>query len=136
VCIEVTEYALAKPEVAQILEGLKALGFSLALDDYGQGYASLNALVQYHFDLLKVDKVFVQQIGQNPKAEMAVRTTAMLAKGLGLDFVAEGVETEEQRAWLRAVGYHLGQGYLFGRPGPLSGAAGFPSPGEGLRDRR
>ena len=136
VCIEVTEYALAKPEVAQILEGLKALGFSLALDDYGQGYASLNALVQYHFDLLKVDKVFVQQIGQNPKAEMAVRTTAMLAKGLGLDCVAEGVETEEQRAWLRAVGYHLGQGYLFGRPGPLSGAAGFPSPGEGLRDRR
>ncbi len=114
--VEVTEYSLAQPGAREVLKALKDLGFGLALDDFGQGYASMNALVENPFDTLKVDRVFTWGIGQNPKAEAVLRAALDLARTLGLQAVAEGVETEEQRRWLLQAGYRLGQGYLLGRP--------------------
>ncbi|MEJ5337076.1 MAG: EAL domain-containing protein [Thermus sp.] len=114
--VEVTEYSLAQPGTREVLKALKRLGFGLALDDFGQGYASMNALVENPFDALKVDRAFTWGIGQNPKAEAVLRAALDLARTLGLQAVAEGVETEEQRRWLLQVGYRLGQGYLLGRP--------------------
>lgn len=119
--LEITEYALAEPRAAEVLEALGEMGFCLVLDDFGQGYASLNTLVHHPFRQVKVDRGFVRGIG-NPRAEAALRAALRLAEELGLSVVAEGVERETQRAWLLQVGYRLGQGYLLGRPAPLSGA--------------
>lgn len=116
VTVEVTEYSLAQPGAQEVLRALKDLGFGLALDDFGQGYASMQALVENPFDALKVDQAFTWGIGQSAKAEAVLRAALDLARTLGLEAVAEGVETEEQRRWLLQVGYRLGQGYLLGRP--------------------
>ncbi len=117
--LELTEYALLAPGVEEVLKALKAKGLGLVLDDFGQGYASLRSLISHPFSVVKVDRTFAQGIGQDPKAEAALRSTLSLAREVGLLAVAEGVETEAQRDWLLQVGYPLAQGYLLGRPAPL-----------------
>ncbi len=118
---EITEYALAQG-VEEVLRTLREMGFGLVLDDFGQGYASLNALLQHPFAMVKVDRAFVAGLGKNPKAHAVLRAALSLAEELGLSVVAEGVETEAQRDWLLRLGYRHAQGYFFGVPKPINGA--------------
>lgn len=117
--IEVTEHAaMRNPEVAErilrLLEG--DLGVSIAIDDFGTGYSSLRYLKKFPAHHLKVDMDFVQGIGENPDDEKVIRGVVSLGHEFGMEIVAEGVETEEQAAWLREAGCDHMQGYLIGRP--------------------
>ena len=120
--IEVTESVLMQDMKATIakLTALKAGGVRLSVDDFGTGYSSLAYLKKFPIDTLKIDRSFVRDVIGN-REDMAI-TTAIIALGqsLGLQVVAEGVETAEQAAFLRHKGCHLMQGYLFGRPVPAA----------------
>jgi EAL domain-containing protein (putative c-di-GMP-specific phosphodiesterase class I) len=96
----------------QKLEELKRMGFALALDDFGVGRSSLNRLCTLPFDLIKVDRTFIQSL-ERGESQVLVRAIKTVAEDLGMEVVAEGVETEAQRAWLIDLGFRLGQGFLF-----------------------
>jgi diguanylate cyclase (GGDEF)-like protein/PAS domain S-box-containing protein len=98
---------------------LKEIGVSFSLDDFGTGYSSLSYLKRLPLDQLKIDRSFVQDMLLTPHASSIVRTIVSLAQAMGLQVVAEGVESAEQWAALRKIGCAAFQGYLFGRPTPL-----------------
>jgi EAL domain-containing protein (putative c-di-GMP-specific phosphodiesterase class I) len=100
----------------EVLSSLRALGVSLLLDDFGTGYSSLNHLHSFPFDVLKIDRSFVDRMTEGDQPLQIVRTIIELARVLGLDVVAEGIETAEQYRLLRQLGCRFGQGYLFARP--------------------
>jgi EAL domain-containing protein (putative c-di-GMP-specific phosphodiesterase class I) len=100
----------------EVLSSLRALGVSLLLDDFGTGYSSLNHLHSFPFDVLKIDRSFVDRMTEGDQPLQIVRTIIELARVLGLDVVAEGIETPEQYRLLRQLGCRFGQGYLFARP--------------------
>ena len=100
------------------LQGLKHLGVRLALDDFGTGYSSLAYLTQLPIDTLKIDRSFVDKLGESGQSRAVVRSITALAQALGLSTVAEGVETRAQLDSLRALGCDEVQGYFFGRPMP------------------
>jgi diguanylate cyclase (GGDEF)-like protein/PAS domain S-box-containing protein len=100
------------------LMGLKALGVRITLDDFGTGYSSLSYLRRMPLDKIKVDRSFVSALGQDPAAHALVRSIIGLAKVLGLETNAEGVETKAQIQMLRDEGCQEVQGYYFGRPMP------------------
>jgi diguanylate cyclase (GGDEF)-like protein/PAS domain S-box-containing protein len=116
--MEITESAIMEQvELASsALSKLKSLGIKLAMDDFGKGYSSLSYLHQFPFDTLKIDRSFISCIGTAGENTEIVRTIIALAKGLGLDVVAEGVETESQLFQLKNLGCHFGQGYFLSRP--------------------
>ena len=116
--LEVTETALVSdPERAsECLASLRALGVRLALDDFGTGYSSLAHLRQFTVDVLKIDRSFVATIGEDGVMPPIVRGMIDLGRTLGLEIVAEGVETESQRQLLVDGRCDLAQGYLFARP--------------------
>ena len=117
--VEVTESALAEhadSQVSATLAELKALGVTLAMDDFGTGYSSLAYLRDFPLDVLKIDKSFVVRMRESPRMATLVEAIVGIASTLGLDAVAEGVETEQQAADLAALGCGYGQGYLFGTP--------------------
>lgn len=118
--IEVTESSLIQrhANVKNQLDLLKELGISLALDDFGTGYASLSYLQQYPFDFIKIDKSFVANIATNRTQYAIVKAILDLAVALDMQVIAEGIETEEQRDLLLAMGCQHGQGYWFGKPVP------------------
>src|SRR3954451_3199064 len=121
-CLEVTESALfADPDTALLrLSALRAIGVRLAIDDFGIGFSSLWHLRQVpEVDLLKIDRAFISEIGRNPKDSAIVGAVVVLAGSLGMDIVAEGIETEEQADELRSMGADFGQGWYFGRPREL-----------------
>jgi diguanylate cyclase (GGDEF)-like protein len=121
-CLEVTESALfAEPDTALLrLSALRALGVRLAIDDFGIGFSSLWHLRQVpEVDLLKIDRAFISEIGQNRKDSAIVGAVIVMAGSLGMEIVAEGIETEEQADELRAMGADFGQGWYFGRPREL-----------------
>lgn len=97
------------------VEQLRENGFQIAMDDYGTGNSSLKALQEIRFDILKLDRYFVEKIG-DPKAEIILASTIAMAENLGLEVVAEGVETEEQIRFLLDHQCHLAQGYYYSRP--------------------
>ena len=101
-----------------VIKDLKALGVNMAVDDFGTGYSSLSYLHQFAIDVLKIDQSFVQRITDNPDDLNLVGAIIAMAKKLKYRVVAEGVETEEQKAFLKAQGCDEGQGYLFSRPVP------------------
>ncbi len=120
--LEITESALMKDAASAlgVLRALKSLGVLLAIDDFGTGYSSLSYLQRFPLDILKVDRSFVEGLGTSPEGEAIVSAVITLAHALGLQVVAEGVETTRQLEVLRAFGCDLAQGYLFSRPLPAS----------------
>jgi EAL domain-containing protein (putative c-di-GMP-specific phosphodiesterase class I) len=104
----------------QVLAELKQLGVRIALDDFGTGYSSLSYLTRLPIDVLKIDRSFVRDLGTRGKTETITAAIISLARGLGIEIVAEGVETEEQLAFLRAQGPVEIQGFLFARPMPTA----------------
>ena len=128
--LEITEsVAMRDPaRVLATLNAVTALGVKLAIDDFGTGYSSLSYLQRFPLDALKIDKSFVDGIAlegaAGAQAAGLVRAVVQMAAALGLQTVAEGVETAAQHAALRALGCDLAQGYHFGRPGPASAISG------------
>ncbi|EGV20067.1 EAL domain-containing protein [Thiocapsa marina] len=122
--IEVTESAAMRSidQAVEVLSELRNLGFTLALDDFGTGYASLSYLNRLPVQALKIDRSFLAEIGSGglgeSQAETIVKAIIGLGANLGLQVIAEGVETEEQRTFLISHGCREAQGFLFCRPGP------------------
>jgi diguanylate cyclase (GGDEF)-like protein/PAS domain S-box-containing protein len=116
--LEITESALLPERQKWLsgLEALRALGVRVALDDFGMGYSSLNYLRHVPVDLLKIDRTFIAEIGKSSAAEEIVLAIIRLSKALGLQTLAEGVESRTQLDWLVSVGCDLAQGFYVGRP--------------------
>ncbi|HEX6738951.1 MAG TPA: EAL domain-containing protein [Vicinamibacteria bacterium] len=116
--LEITETAVMQnPESAvALLRGLKDLGVRVCIDDFGTGYSSLNYLLRLPADVLKIDRAFVAALGRDERNDKILAAIISLTRSLGLAVVAEGVETEEQRARLEALGCPYAQGFLFSRP--------------------
>ena len=120
--IEVTETALIEDSSvpADSLRELRALGVRILLDDFGTGYSSLSHLQRFPIDALKIDRSFVMHLGAGADECAIVRAIVAMAGALGLDVVAEGVETAAQAAEAGALGCDRGQGYYFARPAPAA----------------
>jgi EAL domain-containing protein (putative c-di-GMP-specific phosphodiesterase class I) len=103
-------------DAQETLEALQSLGVHLAIDDFGTGYSALSRLRSLPFDQLKVDKAFVDDIDVAHEGPMLVDTILEMAHVLGLEVVAEGVETATQADYLRERGCEFAQGFLFSRP--------------------
>jgi EAL domain-containing protein (putative c-di-GMP-specific phosphodiesterase class I) len=116
--LEMTESSLI-PDIhtaMEVLGSLRRLGVSLLMDDFGTGYSSLSYLNSFPFDVLKIDRSFIGRMTTGEQPLQIVRTIIELARVLGMDVVAEGIETLEQYQLLRQLGCRFGQGYLFARP--------------------
>ena len=118
--LEITESAflLSDEQLAATIAELAGLGVVIALDDFGSGYSSLGYLSKLPIGILKIDLSFVSRIDQGPEEAAVAQAIIMLGQTLGLEIVAEGIETPEQLAELRRRGCPLGQGFLLGRPAP------------------
>ena len=118
--LEITESILMQRSDTMLdkLRALKGLGLNLAIDDFGTGYSSLGYLQQFPIDMLKIDRTFVDAVGNEQDDPVLARAIIALGKTLRIETVAEGIERVEQRDGLRALGCMLGQGYLFARPMP------------------
>jgi diguanylate cyclase (GGDEF)-like protein/PAS domain S-box-containing protein len=116
--LEITESAIlnADPVVTASLRKLRSAGVKIALDDFGTGYSSLTHLRSLDVDKVKIDKSFVQFLGQSVDSNVIVQAVANIGQTLGLTVTAEGVETKEQRLFLAATGCTELQGYLFSKP--------------------
>ena len=119
--IEVTETAVLaeEDEVRRNMARLHELGLKIALDDFGVGYSSLSHLRLFPFDKLKIDRAFVTGCAENVQSATLVHAVVSIGRALGMKVVAEGVETEAQRKFLKVAGVHAMQGYLFARPEPV-----------------
>ncbi len=120
--LEVTESVLLHASEASLsmLHRLKEIGVSVALDDFGTGYSSLNYLTKFPFDRIKIDKSFIVGLGHRAECSAIVAAIIGVARSLAMATTAEGVETPEQYELLRTAGCTEMQGYLFGRPRPVS----------------
>jgi EAL domain-containing protein (putative c-di-GMP-specific phosphodiesterase class I) len=116
--LEITERLLMKdvPEVIDTLNQFKEMDIKLSIDDFGTGYSSLSYLKRFPFDVLKIDKSFVQDIGVDPDDESLCEAIIAMAHSLGLSVIAEGVETDEQLEFLRQRGAEIIQGYIVSKP--------------------
>jgi EAL domain-containing protein (putative c-di-GMP-specific phosphodiesterase class I) len=116
--LEITESVMMQDVETMIarLGELKSLGILLAIDDFGTGYSSLSYLQQFPLDILKIDQSFVSTVSQGVDGSDLTRAIVQIAKTLGLETVAEGIEQIEQLSALRSLGCDLGQGYYFARP--------------------
>lgn len=104
--------------IARLIE-IRRLGVSISIDDFGTGYSSLSVLKQLHIDRLKIDRSFVRELGQAEGAENIVRLIVALGRQFNLATIAEGVENQQQRDYLLAIGCQEAQGFLFARPMPI-----------------
>jgi len=123
--LEITEtIAMADAQrSATVFSELKALGVRLDIDDFGTGYSSLSRLQGFPVDTLKIDRSFISRVDTDVETAEIVRVIVMLARGLRLQVVAEGVETQAQADWLKGIGCGLAQGYLFSKPIPSDAIA-------------
>jgi diguanylate cyclase (GGDEF)-like protein len=116
--LEITEGVVMSnvDQARRMLEDLHQLGVALHIDDFGTGYSSLEALHNLPLDALKIDRSFIARLDTDPRTAELVRTMVLMGANLGLDLVAEGIETTVQRDHLNRLGCTYGQGYLFSRP--------------------
>jgi diguanylate cyclase (GGDEF)-like protein len=125
ICVEVTEDVFlnrASEQIAERLATMRALGMRISFDDFGTGYASLSHLKHFPFDELKIDRSFVNDLTHDVRSVEIIRALVGLARNLGKTVIAEGIETEEQRALLLAEGCPVGQGFLFSEAEPFEHA--------------
>jgi diguanylate cyclase (GGDEF)-like protein/PAS domain S-box-containing protein len=122
--LEITESVVMEniETATDMLRQLRGLGVKLAIDDFGTGYSSLSYLHRFPIDTLKIDRSFVTRMSENNENVEIVRTIVVLAQNLGMDVVAEGVETNEQLVLLQKLGCENGQGYFFSKPVNADGA--------------
>ncbi len=122
ICLEITEGALMFDVTTawSVLRFVKNLGVKLALDDFGTGYSSLSYVRRFRLDILKIDKSFVDGLGESPEDRAIVEHVIAMSRALGMVTVAEGVEHPEQLQELRRLGGELAQGYLFSQPVPAA----------------
>lgn len=120
--LEITELAIIRDAKTALraMRQIRELGATLALDDFGTGYSSLATLRNFPFDKIKLDRSFLRDIETSPQAKAVLRAVLALGEGLGIPVLTEGVETQGQLEMLRAKGCSQAQGYLLGRPVPLS----------------
>ena len=118
--LELTEdRLLSRSDGAELLERMRRLGVSIAIDDFGSGYAGLQYLQRFPaVDIIKLDRGFVAGVGRDKVSENIVRAVVELVRSCGLTLIVEGVETEEQAEFLRGLGTDAAQGYHYGRPVP------------------
>jgi diguanylate cyclase len=116
--LELTEGVLVEhaDQAEEAMVNLRDAGFRLALDDFGTGYSSMIYLRRFAFDKIKIDKSFLDSLEESGESAILVHSVVHLGRALGLEVTAEGVETEEQHRFLKAVGCHYLQGYLFSKP--------------------
>jgi EAL domain-containing protein (putative c-di-GMP-specific phosphodiesterase class I) len=116
--LEITESSLMEnPEyAARALSALRELGIRICVDDFGTGYSSLSYLHRFPIDVIKIDRSFVAELGRGGKEPAIVSAIVSLASHLGMEVVAEGIETREQLEELRKIGCGFGQGFLFSKP--------------------
>ena len=111
---------LSRMETAAIeqsnLMRLKDLGVHIVLDDFGTGYSALSYLRHFPIDSIKIDRSFVEAFGEDRASTALVQAMLTMSRGMEMQVVAEGIETDEQAKLLRLLGCPYGQGYLFGRP--------------------
>jgi diguanylate cyclase (GGDEF)-like protein/PAS domain S-box-containing protein len=121
--LEITEGVLVNDfsRAVSHLRRLKNLGVRIAMDDFGTGYSSLSYLQSFPFDKIKIDQSFISKLSENSQSEAIIRAVIGLGRGLDLPVIAEGVETEEQLAFLSKEGCNEMQGFLIGRPKPIRG---------------
>jgi EAL domain-containing protein (putative c-di-GMP-specific phosphodiesterase class I) len=116
--LEVTETVFlgrGADHIKAALSQLHSAGVRIALDDFGTGHASLTHLMQFPVDALKIDRSFISRLGRNGEAEAITRAIVNLGLSLGIEIIAEGVETAEQELALIALGCDTGQGYLYSK---------------------
>ncbi len=120
--LEITETSLVQDldTATRSLHTIRDLGVSISIDDFGTGWASLTYLRQFPVNALKIDRLFVAGLGLRTRDTAIAHSIISLADELGIDVVAEGIETAEQAAALVELGCRFGQGFLFGRPEPAS----------------
>ncbi len=118
--VELTESAFIVPNevLSHAIDDLHQAGFLVSMDDFGSGFSSLNMLKDMHFDIIKLDRGFLVETSETARGQKVIESVLFLARRLRLKTVAEGVETAEQLALLRAHGCDLAQGYYFSRPVP------------------
>ena len=117
--IEITESTSRDHTVfTSTCKKLRSLGFKMAIDDFGTGYSSLSVLKDAPVDVLKIDREFIRHIPNDSQSSILIGTILGMSKALGLQVVAEGIETEEQLTVLIAMGCHMAQGYYFSKPVP------------------
>jgi EAL domain-containing protein (putative c-di-GMP-specific phosphodiesterase class I) len=116
--LEMTEFSIIpNMRIAlEVLGSLRRLGVSLLMDDFGTGYSSLSYLHSFPFDVLKIDRSFISRMTEGDQPLQIVRTIVELARVMGMDVVAEGIETREQYRLLREINCRYGQGFFFARP--------------------
>ncbi len=119
--LEITESVLGDADAARAwIDAVKALGVRVALDDFGTGYSSLSYLHAFSIDTLKIDQSFVRRLLHDPRSEQIVLAIIKLSHALGLEIIAEGVETEDHFQKLAGMGCQYAQGYLIERPQPIA----------------
>ncbi len=135
--LEITEGALIGDfsRAVAILRRLKALGVRIAMDDFGTGYSSLSYLQSFPFDKIKIDRSFIMNLSDNPQSATIVRAVIGLARGLDLPVIAEGVETQDQLAFLTRESCDEVQGFLIGRPRPIQDYAVLTGPSSAATHR-
>lgn len=116
--LELTESVTMRDEegTTRILSELRKLGVRLCIDDFGTGFSSLSYLRRFALDILKIDRSFVSDMLINSETMEIVKTILSLGSNLGMQVIAEGVETAEQASQLRSLGCEFAQGYFFSRP--------------------
>jgi EAL domain-containing protein (putative c-di-GMP-specific phosphodiesterase class I) len=129
VWLEITEGAILSDPVAAVvtLGRLRDLGVQLSIDDFGTGYSSLSYLKQLPVETLKIDRSFIDQLDEDPDDKAIVRAVIALGDSLGLAVIAEGIERSSQADELTALGCHLAQGFLYGRPMSPAAIGSFPN---------
>lgn len=122
ICFEITETEVIEDErlAAKVINTLRAMGCKVALDDFGTGFASYEYLYRYQFDYVKIDGRFVRNMLTHPVDQVTVKSIAQVAQAMGLETVAEFVETEEMLSMLSTFGVTYAQGYVIAHPQPLA----------------